>query len=116
MNADERHQADTAHQADTPHRADILHRADETRQPGQARRVIKSILGLTVGLLALGIWFYLIGFQNTLSTLKTVAPAPAIVATLSWIVAMGLRSWKWHIVLLSTQQTSPARLARLSPT
>jgi uncharacterized protein (TIRG00374 family) len=52
----------------------------------------------------LGIWFYVVGFQEVVATFKNVALVPAIVATLIWIIAVGLRAWKWHVILLSTQQ------------
>lgn len=70
----------------------------------QRRRVVKVLLGVILGLAILGIWLYWIGFQDILASLKTVAPAPALVAVLAWILSMGLRSWKWHILLLSTQK------------
>jgi len=63
------------------------------------RQVIQAILGLAVGLAILGVWIYVIGFQDILSTLRTVAPVPALVAVLAWVTSMGLRSWKWHILL-----------------
>jgi uncharacterized protein (TIRG00374 family) len=63
------------------------------------RQVIQAILGLVVGLAILGVWLYVIGLRDILSTLRTVAPVPALVAVLAWIASMGLRSWKWHILL-----------------
>jgi uncharacterized protein (TIRG00374 family) len=66
---------------------------------GDKRLVIQAILGLAVGLAILGVWLYAIGFQDILSTLRTVAPVPALVAVLAWVTSMVLRSWKWHILL-----------------
>jgi uncharacterized protein (TIRG00374 family) len=69
-------------------------------------QVVKAVLGLIVGLVILGLWLYWIGIEGIVAALKTVAPVPALVATLAWVVSMGLRSWKWHILLPSTQRVS----------
>ena len=76
--------------------------------PGRGRQgqVVKAVLGLIVGLVVLGLWLYWIGIEGIVAALKTVAPVPALVATLAWVVSMGLRSWKWHILLPSTQRVS----------
>jgi uncharacterized protein (TIRG00374 family) len=68
------------------------------------RQLGKAILGTIVGLVILGSWLYVIGFQEILDSLSTVVPAPALAAALVWMVSVGLRSWKWHILLLSTQK------------
>jgi uncharacterized protein (TIRG00374 family) len=71
-------------------------------------QVTQAILGLAVGLAILGVWLYVIGFQDILSTLRTVAPVPALVAVLAWVISMGLRSYKWHILLQMLHSALPA--------
>ena len=50
--------------------------------------MLKAILGLAVGVLILGVWLYVVGFQEILAALRTVSPYPALVATLAWALAM----------------------------
>jgi uncharacterized protein (TIRG00374 family) len=64
----------------------------------------KMTLGLLVGVLTLGVWLYVIGFRETLATLSTVTPGPAIVATLAWCVSLLLRSYKWHAILATMRR------------
>jgi len=65
---------------------------------------LKMIVGLLIGLLILGSWLGFVGFEETLTTLITVTPSSAILATLAWVISMALRGWKWHSILISTHQ------------
>jgi uncharacterized protein (TIRG00374 family) len=65
---------------------------------------LKLIVGLSVGLAILGLWLYFVGLDETLDALTAVAPVPAILATLAWILAIGLRAWKWHRLLVPLQR------------
>lgn len=69
-------------------------------------RTVKVAAGLSAGLFILGVWLYFVGVEDTLATLGTVTPLPALLATLSWGIALGLRSWKWHNILLPGQKVS----------
>ena len=80
---------------------------------GRARRLLTVLLGLFVGLLILGIWLYVVGVDEILGTLRTVAPAPALLATLAWVLAMGLRSYKWHVILTATRALPLATTGRV---
>jgi uncharacterized protein (TIRG00374 family) len=63
---------------------------------------VKALVGLVLGLAILGIWFYFVGLTETIATLATVTPVPAILATICWVCALFLRSYKWHVILRLT--------------
>jgi uncharacterized protein (TIRG00374 family) len=84
---------------------DDVPRVASTVKRGQRSRAARAILGLVGGLAILSVWLYLVGFEDIGATLKTVVPTPALVAVFAWALSMGLRSWKWHILLLSIQGT-----------
>jgi len=76
-------------------------------------RTLKTLLGLLVGLLILGAWMYVVGVEETLATLRTAAPGPALLSTVAWVVALGLRGWKWHFILLTSQRVPFATSGRV---
>jgi uncharacterized protein (TIRG00374 family) len=69
-------------------------------------RTWKAIVGVLAGLAILGLWLYLVGFQETLAAMTTAAPGPALLAALAWLVALALRAWKWHRILVSVPTIS----------
>jgi uncharacterized protein (TIRG00374 family) len=77
------------------------------------RRLLPILLSLFVGLLFLGIWLYLVGPRQVLSTLQAVAPRPAFLATLAWILAVFMRSYKWHVILGAIQAMPLATTGRV---
>jgi uncharacterized protein (TIRG00374 family) len=71
------------------------------------------VLSLVAGVLILGLWLYVVGPREILVTLRGVAPGPALLATLAWIGAMCLRSFKWHVILGGVQAVPPATTTRV---
>jgi uncharacterized protein (TIRG00374 family) len=66
-----------------------------------------------IGLLVLVVWLFVVGPQEILGTLRTVSPVPALLATLAWILAMSLRSFKWHTILGAIQAVPLATTGRV---
>jgi uncharacterized protein (TIRG00374 family) len=83
------------------------------RQPRRFGRLLTILLSLGIGLLILGLWVYVVGPGEIVDSLRTVSPVPALLATLAWLLAMGLRGFKWHAILASTQPMPLATTGRV---